>query len=446
MVAKYERYEIFKDKNTGKSCEVEMIPVPNSRAFYWKVYRNDEVVQEGKSVNKTQAKKQCEAYARNLAGIVTKKKEYTKEDYQKFAKLVLDIQKRIDFKISVRGWCYQLESEGLYTKGQFDEISKLLKGCRTKYYLLPYDLVAEEEARAFSGVEKPTSDTSIIEMINDRLNSLLNPSSYWYTPDWWEGETYYIQMLVEKIDLKTLFEEVCLEYHIPIATTKGWSSILQKAEYGRRFKEAEERGLKPVLLYCGDLDPSGELISENIKKNLEDMKNGFWYDGTPGYDPTNLDVKRFGLNEDFVEKHHLTWIDSLETGSKGYYAKEVSKEVWDKTPEEQKVEVHGKFIIQGKNKEGKLHPDFTKPYVKKYLKKYGVKKCEANALVPHSEIARKLAEDSIKDFLKKDAKKRFEAKEQAVFDKIQQILDDKGDDDRSIADLIKEVIEIARNK
>ncbi|GAH62519.1 unnamed protein product, partial [marine sediment metagenome] len=68
------------------------------------------------------------------------------------------------------------------------------------------------------------------------LEFALNAGDY-YTPDWWEGEQYYIQMLVEKIDLKTLFEPMCRKFHIPIATGSGWQSMRQRAEYGRRFKE-----------------------------------------------------------------------------------------------------------------------------------------------------------------------------------------------------------------
>jgi hypothetical protein len=67
-----------------------------------------------------------------------------------------------------------------------------------------------------------------------------------YTPDWWADERYYVQMLVEKVDLKSLFVEVCGLYHIPIATSSGWSDINQRAEIAKRFLEAKAQGLKCV--------------------------------------------------------------------------------------------------------------------------------------------------------------------------------------------------------
>jgi hypothetical protein len=211
----------------------------------------------------------------------------------------------------------------------------------------------------------------------------------WYTPDWWNGEKYYVQIVVEKIDLKTLFEPVCREYHIPIATSKGWSSITQRAEYARRFKEAEERGLIGVLGYCGDHDPPGLRISDFLRKNLEDLKDIVWEDGTEGYDPSNLIVDRFGLNYDDIVRLGLTWIDNLITGS-------------------------------GKDLADPSHPDYHLPYVQEYLQKYGPRKCEANAIVVRPKEAQEFVRNWIKNGsdlwpgLGSDALARFEAKRENV--------------------------------
>ena len=42
-----------------------------------------------------------------------------------FADKLMEVQRKIGFKISGRGWCYQLEGFGLIDKGQFDKIQKL---------------------------------------------------------------------------------------------------------------------------------------------------------------------------------------------------------------------------------------------------------------------------------------------------------------------------------
>ncbi len=311
---------------------------------------------------------------------------------QEFAQYLENIQSGIDFKISARGWCYQLEQARLIDKDQFSKVEDAVNKCRKKGYL-PVDFVAEEDARAFSGIEHP-SDRSLESIVNWMLNDVLNGSKY-YTPDWWEGEEYYIQVVVEKIDLKSLFEPVCRQYHIPIANAKGWQSVLQRAEYAKRFKQAEDKGLKCVLLYCGDHDPDGERISDTLRKNLDDVKDIVWSDGTEGYDPADLIIERFGLNYEFIKSNGLTWIDNLITGS-------------------------------GKDLNDPKHPNFHLPYLKNYKSKYGLRKCEANAIVVIPTEARELMRETIVAYIGKDAISRFEAKTEEIRKRYNDILDNTG--------------------
>lgn len=303
---------------------------------------------------------------------------------QQFADELIKISNEIGFKVSSRGWCYQMEQAGMITKAEFDRVESLINKCR-KTGILPIDFTAEEEGRQFSGVETPDPD-SPIEYMRDFLDQA-SRAEYFYTPDWWHEEEYYIQMVVEKIDLKTLFEPVCKKYHIPIATSKGWSSMLQRATYAKRFQEAEERGLQPVLLYCGDHDPDGLRISEFLRKNLADLKDIEWEDGTSGYDPSGLRIIRFGLNKDFIVQHNLSWIDNLITGS-------------------------------GKNLASPAHKNHHMEYVQEYIGEHGKRKCEANAIVPKPKIAGELVESAITEFLGPDARERFQRQRDKVVEKM----------------------------
>lgn len=348
----------------------------------------------------------------------------TEERLNIFAEKIKVLSEQIGFKVSARGWCYQLEIERLINKDEFNKVESWINRCRKKG-ILPIDFTAEEEGRKFSGIETPHINSPIQEM-REWIECSMNSHRY-YTPDWWDGETYYIQMLVEKVDLKTLFKPVCEKYHIPIATSKGWSSMLQRSEYAKRFKEAEDKGLKCVLLYCGDFDPDGFRISEFIRKNLDDLKYVEWEDGTEGYNPENLEIKRFGLEADFIDKHNLTWIDNLITGSGGELARKIN----------------GKFVA-GLTKSGKPHKNFNMPYLQEYLKKYGVKKCEANAIVPMPELANDLVERTIISFVGDEAQDRFENKRQVVIDILNKFKEKTGLQDslQKALDLIDEEDEI----
>lgn len=304
---------------------------------------------------------------------------------QEFAELLKRLSKQIGFKVSSRGWCYIMEQHGFINKSQFDKIDDAINDCRRKG-LIPVDFVAEEDARMFKGVEPiDGGDQSMEDILEWMCRDLLDASNY-FKPKWWENETYYIQMVVEKIDLVTLFEPVCKKCNIPIANAKGWSSILQRAQYCRRYKEAEDMGLQCVLLYCGDHDPDGGRISDTLRANLEQISEIEWSDGEVGWNPANLIIDRFGLNYDYIKKNELTWIDNLITGS-------------------------------GKNLADKNHPNFDLPYVKDYLKNIGERKCEANAIVVTPLSARQLCKEAIEKYLGPDATDRFDkVKEQRTKD------------------------------
>ena len=324
-----------------------------------------------------------------------------KEGLENFSQELIRISDSIGFKLSARGWCYQLEGFGLITKAEFDKAENIINTCRRQGYL-PIDFTAEEEGRKFSGVEIP-EDISPKEHLANVLKWSLACEAF-YTPDWWEGEEYYIQLIVEKIDLKTLFTAVCEQYHIPVATSKGWSSMLQRAEYAKRFSEAEDMGLKCVLLYCGDHDPDGLRISDFLRSNLRDLEDICWEDGTAGYNPDELIIDRFGLNFDFIELNNLSWIDNLITGSK-------------------------------KNLASPDHPNHYLPYVQEYLEEFGARKCEANALVIKSQEAAELIRESIEIYLGDDAINRFEQRKEIIDREIQEYRKEKG-----IEEIIKEII------
>lgn len=311
------------------------------------------------------------------------KKRYNDKELRKFAAIVEELSEQIGMKVSSRGWGYILEGKRLINKNQFDKVATLINDCRKKGFL-PVDFCAEETARAFDGVVVP-DELSVIKDARGFLSGFLNAPEH-YNPDWWEGEDYYIQMVVEKIDLVTLFKPVCAKYKIPIANSKGWSSILQRAEYSRRYAEAEQNGKQCVLLYCGDHDPDGLRISEFIRKNLEDVKDVKWSDGMTGFDPENLIIERFGLNYDFIQKHKLTWIDNLITGN--------TQKLMDLA--------------------SPTHKNHKMPYVQDYLKKIGARKCEANAVITMPKAAQKLCRDAIEKYLGIDAQERFSHKRDEV--------------------------------
>jgi hypothetical protein len=264
-----------------------------------------------------------------------------------------------------------LEEYGL-VKGDFDKAQRLINDCR-KGGLLPVGICAEDEGRSARNVESLDDETpeefafGWVEHVRNNIHRNYQPISFW------EGLDVYIQMTVEKIDLRNLFDPICAEYHVPLLNIGGWADITSRIGIMARFAKWERCGKRCVLLHCGDHDPGGLHISEHIRSNLNDLADAV------GWHPENLIIDRFGLNADFIEHHGLTWIDNLETGSGGRL-------------------------------DDPQHPDHARPYVQNYLREFGARKVEANALVVRAAAGRELCRGAILHYIPESAVDDYRAR------------------------------------
>jgi hypothetical protein len=288
-----------------------------------------------------------------------------------FCAAILAINSRLDFKVSSRGWCYILEDRGGLPKGDFDRAQALINACR-KSGALPLDICADDSAREFDNLD--WLDTNSPEEEARDIVRSLGTRHLLYSPfSFWEHQGCYVQMLVEKIDLKSLFGPICVGFFIPIGNARGWSDMNCRAAMMRRFAEWEAKGKVPVLLYCGDFDPVGLAISDFLRSNMAELA------AAVGWSPDHLIIDRFGLNYDFIQEQGLTWIDGLETGS--------GKDLGD--PE---------------------HVFNSRASVQAYIAKYGRRKVEANALVTRPEAGRDLCLQAILRYLPEEASDLYEAR------------------------------------
>jgi hypothetical protein len=245
------------------------------------------------------------------------------------------------------------ENRNALRKGAFDVAERLITDCR-KSGDLPLDICAEDDARETIGLQGNITNNTVEEEAAGWIDYLRNRAHENYTPiSFWDDLDTYVEIGVEKLDLRNLFEPVaCEEFYIPLTNFKGWSDLNARANMMRRFKQRESEGKKCALLLCTDLDPGG-LDQANKMRS---------------WSPENL-----------VIRHRLTWIDNLETGS-------------------------------GQDLGDRDHPDHFKPYVQDYIREYGKRKVEANALVVLPEIGRQLCRDAILRFIPADAPEKYRRK------------------------------------
>jgi hypothetical protein len=296
-------------------------------------------------------------------------------DLEPFCERIREINSGLDFQVGSGGWCYLLEQEGVITKGEFNAARQLTNDCR-KSGALPLEICAHDDKRAANGLEKLDyyNIEARVEWIVNYVQTYASRAHWGYTPSsFWDDLNVFIEIAVEKSDPKSLFGPVASSCRIPIQNVGGWSDLHARADMMQRFASWERKGKTCVLLYCGDHDPSGLHIREFIRSNLADMSRAV------GWSPDNLIIERFGLTFDFIEQHSLTWIDNLETGD-------------------------------GKRLDDEKHRNHFKPYAQNYIRQFGARKVEANALVVRREEGRKLCRQAILRYIPESAKNDYSIK------------------------------------
>jgi len=286
---------------------------------------------------------------------------------------------RLGFAPVARSWLYALESEGIITKGDFTWAGKWLAD-RRKEGLIPFNLVGADSTRALSGYDLYDEEESPREYINRQLRESLERAARYWPSSYWKHQTYFPIIWTEKRDLIKLFEP-----ELPTAVrrfaSKGQADVNSRVALLEECQWAEENDLEPVILYCGDHDPMGVKMSDAIVDNLRPLAQVLGWEYRLEAMADDERIVRFGLNAEFVDNAGLLWIDGLETSS-------------------------GEDLANPKHK----HHSF--PYVQDYLREFGTRKVEANALIANPTAARSLIRDELWGWLSHAGHKQWESENQ----------------------------------
>lgn len=272
------------------------------------------------------------------------------------------------YRFGPRGWAYYAEGLGLITKGEFDRFEKLLTDMRKSGELDP-DVIEPDASRMATEVYDFDADTDTPEehaqYAVDQIEPLLRSyARSFHEVGYWERLDYYVELIVEKKDLVQIFKSTADRYRVRITNGKGDTDIHTRLAMLKRFRDHTYEGRRCVLLAIGDHDPKGLSIVEGLQRTFmscADIKGLDW-------DDPDFDVVNVGLTEGQIDRLGLMKIDNLETGGGGDLS-------------------------------SPRHPDHNKPYVLDYISRFGVWKCEANALVGNPREAEGLLETAINRFV-----------------------------------------------
>lgn len=105
------------------------------------------------------------------------------------------------------------------------------------------------------------------------------------------GQEVYIEVWVEKDGQLGNIRRVCERWNVPSYSCRGYNSATEEYHAAKRFEEKAAEGLRCVLLYAGDHDPSGVNMTEDHRTRLAKYGGG-----------VDVDVRRVLLNWDQIKE------------------------------------------------------------------------------------------------------------------------------------------------
>lgn len=168
--------------------------------------------------------------------------------------------------LTLRGLYYQLVARGMTNSLQhYKRVVGAMIDARWNG-VVDFDAFSDRD-RAMVG-ETKFATTNVGESIEEAKDAIRNWMQIYYK-NRWENQPIYPEILIEKKALQGVFESVCARNNIALGACKGYPSLTFLNELSKRFIEAEQDGKRPVILYFGDYDPSGEDIPRAIQENIE---------------------------------------------------------------------------------------------------------------------------------------------------------------------------------
>ncbi len=165
------------------------------------------------------------------------------------------------------------------------------------------------EFAAFKDYERETLGWTAYEETNvdEKSESAKRQIKLWatnYSKNRWENQPNYVEVFIEKKALQGVFEQPCRDWDVALNPCKGYPSLTFEYDAKQRFDRAISQGKRPVILYFGDYDCSGEDIPRSIVKSLARMG-------------TDVELQRIALMEEQVVEWNLPPAPTKVSDSRG---------------------------------------------------------------------------------------------------------------------------------
>ena len=184
-------------------------------------------------------------------------------------------------RVSVRQLYYRFVAADLIPNSQqsYNRIQSIITNARYAG-MIDWDAIEDRNREAQRPSEYKSGATAL-ELLyqNFRLNR-------------WEDQPFYVEVWVEKAALAGILATVSDVFHVTMMVNRGYSSASAMKESADRIRARSGLTARPVVIYLGDHDPSGEDMVRDIRERLIEF-------GCPQW----LDIRKLALTMAQIEEY-----------------------------------------------------------------------------------------------------------------------------------------------
>ncbi len=177
---------------------------------------------------------------------------------------VIDILNELkDYQpVTLRQIHYQLVGKNLVenTTSNYGMLSKLVKYARIDGHI-PWKAIEDRVRYAYLN-RGWRNQEHFLE--TERSNFLKG-----YGRDLQQGQDNYLEVWLEKDALSGIFQRMLRPFYISLCPARGFSSVSFLNDLRNRILSSQKKGQQAIMLYFGDLDPSGDIMLPSMKTTLE---------------------------------------------------------------------------------------------------------------------------------------------------------------------------------
>jgi len=218
---------------------------------------------------------------------------------QTYLKNVIEVldELRTHWPLTLRQTYYQLVAAGLVenNRNEYQKLSRVLSKARLSGDV-PWTALEDRSRTHLNSAGWQDADNFKQYEVEDFLEG--------YRRDLLQSQSARPEIWVEKDALSRIIHEVARPYCIPVIVARGFSSMSFKNECRNRVVRNANNKQRTVILYFGDLDPSGwemlPAMMDTLHRDMEmpeDIVSGFRYALTP----EQVDHYRLPINPDALK-------------------------------------------------------------------------------------------------------------------------------------------------